>query len=109
MVVNVGKRCGVKTITQDEINALMIEHARAGRSVVRLKSGDPLLFGRAAEEMTALDDAGVAYRNCARGLGGICRGSGAGLLAHRPQLGLECDLLHRPSCAIAQSRAAAGA
>lgn len=61
VVVNVGKRCGVKTITQDEINALMIEHARAGRSVVRLKSGDPMLFGRAAEEMTALKDAGVAH------------------------------------------------
>jgi uroporphyrin-III C-methyltransferase / precorrin-2 dehydrogenase / sirohydrochlorin ferrochelatase len=58
-VVNVGKRCGSKTITQDEINALMIEHARANRSVVRLKSGDPLLFGRAAEELAALDKAGV--------------------------------------------------
>lgn len=61
VVVNVGKRCGNKTITQEEINALMIEHAQAGRSVVRLKSGDPLLFGRAAEEMTALDEAGVPY------------------------------------------------
>ena len=60
-VINVGKRCGVKCITQDEINALMIEHARAGRSVVRLKSGDPLIFGRAAEEMAALNDAGVAF------------------------------------------------
>jgi uroporphyrin-III C-methyltransferase len=59
-IVNVGKRCGTKSITQDEINALMIEHARAGRSVVRLKSGDPLIFGRAAEEMTALAEAGVA-------------------------------------------------
>ena len=56
-----GKRCGVKTITQEEINALMIEHARAGRSVVRLKSGDPLLFGRAAEEMAALAEAGVPF------------------------------------------------
>jgi uroporphyrin-III C-methyltransferase/precorrin-2 dehydrogenase/sirohydrochlorin ferrochelatase len=62
MVVNVGKRCGTKTITQEEINALMIEHARAGRSVVRLKSGDPLLFGRAAEEMGALDEAVVPYQ-----------------------------------------------
>lgn len=61
VVVNVGKRCGAKTITQEEINALMIEHAQAGRSVVRLKSGDPLLFGRATEEMTALDDANVPY------------------------------------------------
>jgi uroporphyrin-III C-methyltransferase/precorrin-2 dehydrogenase/sirohydrochlorin ferrochelatase len=58
-IVNVGKRCGMKTITQEEINALMIEHARAGRSVVRLKSGDPLLFGRAAEEMDALAEAGI--------------------------------------------------
>ncbi len=39
----------------------MIEHARAGRSVVRLKSGDPLIFGRAAEEMAALNDASVAF------------------------------------------------
>ncbi|HVZ84036.1 MAG TPA: siroheme synthase CysG [Terracidiphilus sp.] len=60
VVVNVGKRCGVKSITQDEINALMIAQAQAGRSVVRLKSGDPLLFGRAAEEMAALTAAGIA-------------------------------------------------
>jgi uroporphyrin-III C-methyltransferase len=60
-IVNVGKRCGAKTITQEEINALMIEHARAGRRVVRLKSGDPLLFGRAAEEMDALNEAGIPY------------------------------------------------
>jgi uroporphyrin-III C-methyltransferase/precorrin-2 dehydrogenase/sirohydrochlorin ferrochelatase len=59
-IVNVGKRCGTKTIAQDEINAMMIEHARENRSVVRLKSGDPLLFGRAAEELAALTDAGVA-------------------------------------------------
>jgi uroporphyrin-III C-methyltransferase len=58
-IVNVGKRCGTKTITQEEINALMVAHAQAGRSVVRLKSGDPLLFGRAAEEMNALREAGV--------------------------------------------------
>ncbi|MFZ0301734.1 MAG: siroheme synthase CysG [Terracidiphilus sp.] len=60
-VENVGKRCGVKTITQDEISALMVAHARNGRSVVRLKSGDPLLFGRAAEEIAALTAAGVAH------------------------------------------------
>jgi uroporphyrin-III C-methyltransferase len=60
-IVNVGKRCGAKTITQDEINALMIDHARANRSIVRLKSGDPLIFGRAAEEMTALAEADVPF------------------------------------------------
>jgi uroporphyrin-III C-methyltransferase/precorrin-2 dehydrogenase/sirohydrochlorin ferrochelatase len=58
-IQNVGKRCGFKNIAQEEINALMIEHAMAGRSVVRLKSGDPLLFGRAAEELGALAEAGV--------------------------------------------------
>ncbi len=60
-VVNVGKRCGLKNITQEEINALMIKHASAGRSVVRLKSGDPLIFGRAAEEIASLSEAGVAF------------------------------------------------
>jgi len=59
-VVNVGKRCGKKSITQEEINALMVARAQAGRRVVRLKSGDPLVFGRAAEEMSALTEAGVA-------------------------------------------------
>lgn len=60
-VMNVGKRCGIKSITQEQIHALMIEHARAGRSVVRLKSGDPLLFGRAAEEMSALTEADIPF------------------------------------------------
>jgi uroporphyrin-III C-methyltransferase / precorrin-2 dehydrogenase / sirohydrochlorin ferrochelatase len=60
-IENVGKRCGAKNITQDEINALIVEGARAGRSVVRLKSGDPLLFGRAAEEIEALTEAGIPY------------------------------------------------
>ncbi len=60
-IVNVGKRCGLKNITQDEINALMVGYAREGRRVVRLKSGDPMLFGRAAEEMEALTAAGIAF------------------------------------------------
>jgi uroporphyrin-III C-methyltransferase/precorrin-2 dehydrogenase/sirohydrochlorin ferrochelatase len=60
-VVNVGKRCGTKSITQEEIHALMITHASAGRRVVRLKSGDPLIFGRAAEEMKALTEAEIAF------------------------------------------------
>jgi len=60
-VVNVGKRCGAKRITQDEINTLMIGAAGRGFSVVRLKSGDPGIFGRLAEEMEALDAAGIPY------------------------------------------------
>jgi uroporphyrin-III C-methyltransferase len=61
MVVNVGKRCGTKNITQPEINRLMIASARRGLSVVRLKSGDPGLFGRLAEERDALESAAVPY------------------------------------------------
>ena len=60
-ILNVGKRCGVKDITQEQINALMVEHARAKRSVVRLKCGDPLLFGRAVEEISALTEAGLPF------------------------------------------------
>jgi uroporphyrin-III C-methyltransferase len=59
--VNVGKRCGAKNISQDEINALMVQLAHAGKTVVRLKSGDPLLFGRAGEEMEALRRAGIEF------------------------------------------------
>jgi uroporphyrin-III C-methyltransferase len=60
-VHNVGKRCGKKKIQQDEINFLMIALADSGLRVVRLKSGDPMIFGRAGEEMEALRKAGVPY------------------------------------------------
>jgi uroporphyrin-III C-methyltransferase len=58
---NVGKRSGTKTIQQQEINFLMIALAESGSRVVRLKSGDPLIFGRAGEEMEALRRAGIEY------------------------------------------------
>jgi uroporphyrin-III C-methyltransferase/precorrin-2 dehydrogenase/sirohydrochlorin ferrochelatase len=60
-IVNVGKRCGAKSITQEQINALMLQRARARQNVIRLKSGDPLIFSRAAEELAALTEAGVAF------------------------------------------------
>jgi uroporphyrin-III C-methyltransferase len=58
---NVGKRCGEKKISQQEINGLMIALSRSGLEVVRLKSGDPFIFGRAGEEITALREAGVEF------------------------------------------------
>jgi uroporphyrin-III C-methyltransferase len=61
LVTSVGKRCGRPRITQAGIHALMIESARAGQSVVRLKSGDPMVFGRAAEEIAALRAAGIRF------------------------------------------------
>jgi uroporphyrin-III C-methyltransferase len=60
-IVNVGKRCGTKNITQEEINSLLVSYASDHRIVVRLKSGDPLIFGRAAEEIAALSKAGVPF------------------------------------------------
>ena len=61
LITSVGKRCGRAKITQAGIHALLIESARAGQSVVRLKSGDPLVFGRAGEELAALRAAGVPF------------------------------------------------
>lgn len=61
IVLNVGKRSGAKKITQGEINGLMIASARRGLNVVRLKSGDPGIFGRLSEELDALEAAGVPF------------------------------------------------
>jgi uroporphyrin-III C-methyltransferase len=60
-VINVGKRCGAKGISQIEINEQMVNLAREGQLVARLKNGDPLLFGRAGEEMEALRQAGIDF------------------------------------------------
>jgi uroporphyrin-III C-methyltransferase len=60
-IYSVGKRCGQKGIRQEEIHFLMITLAASGLQVVRLKSGDPLIFGRAGEEIEALRRAGVAF------------------------------------------------
>jgi uroporphyrin-III C-methyltransferase len=53
-IIPVGKRCGQPRITQAGIHQLMLHHARQNQSVLRLKSGDPLIFGRANEEIEAL-------------------------------------------------------
>ncbi|WP_173512702.1 siroheme synthase CysG [Sinorhizobium psoraleae] len=59
--LSVGKRKGCHTKSQDEINQLLVKLAGEGKRVVRLKSGDPLIFGRAGEEMAALREAGMSY------------------------------------------------
>jgi uroporphyrin-III C-methyltransferase len=60
-VIDVGKRCGRKLLTQDEINSLLVSAAAHHNVVIRLKGGDPLVFGRAGEEIEALRDAGVDF------------------------------------------------
>ncbi len=59
--ISVGKRKNCHLKSQKEIDAILVELGRAGKRVVRLKSGDPLVFGRAAEELTALRNAGISH------------------------------------------------
>lgn len=60
-VIHVPKRVGDESVSQDRINNLIVQQALQGRSVVRLKGGDPTIFGRAAEELAALVEAGVPF------------------------------------------------
>lgn len=60
-MINVGKRSGRRGASQEQINRLMVQHARSGRLVVRLKSGDPGIFGRLGEEIEALREEQIAF------------------------------------------------
>lgn len=60
-MIDAGKRCGKQSVTQEQIHEQLIAQAIAGRVVVRLQGGDPLVFGRAGEEMAALRSAGIEF------------------------------------------------
>src|SRR6202158_1808470 len=76
-VIDVGKRCGRKLLTQDEINSLLVSAAANHEVVIRLKGGDPLIFGRAGEEIEALRNAAVDFE----GVPGITAALGAAAVA----------------------------
>lgn len=79
-IIDVGKTPRGPSAPQEEINALLIDRARAGKRVVRLKGGDPFVFGRGGEEVQACVDAGVAVRV----IPGISSATAAPLLAGIP-------------------------
>jgi len=60
-LVYVGKEADCHALTQEQINALLVHHARAGRRVVRLKGGDPFIFGRGGEEIESLAAEGIPF------------------------------------------------
>ncbi len=74
--INVGKRGYAPSVRQEEITALLVDLARAGKNVVRLKGGDPLIFGRANEEIAALRAAGFTIE-IVPGVTAACAGAAA--------------------------------
>lgn len=86
-IVHVGKRGGCKSTPQEFIERLMVSEAQAGRVVVRLKGGDPFVFGRGGEECEALRAAGVGYE--------VVNGITSGLAA---PTSVGIPLTHRDVC-----------
>jgi len=83
-LVYVGKQPGVPSVPQEEIGARLIEAARAGKSVVRLKGGDPFVFGRGGEEGEALREAGVEFEVVPGVTAGVAATAYAGIpVTHR--------------------------
>ncbi len=79
-ILHVPKRTGGNSVTQEEINKLMLEKALAGRTVVRLKGGDPCIFGRCSEELAVLNEHGIDFEIVPGITAGIAVAAYAGIM-----------------------------
>ena len=79
-IIHVPKRIGTGSCTQDQINRMLVENAGAGKIVVRLKGGDPCIFGRASEELAALAEAGIGFEIVPGVTAGVAVASYAGIM-----------------------------
>jgi len=90
-ILYVGKKGGDHTLPQDEINALIIAKAREGKSVARLKGGDPYVFGRGGEEAEELVEAGIAFEVVPGVTSGVAAAAYAGIpVTHRDHTTSVC-------------------
>jgi uroporphyrin-III C-methyltransferase len=102
--VYVGKRAGCHSVSQEEICARLVAEARAGRQVVRLKGGDPMMFGRTGEELLALAEAGIPCET----VPGVTAAAAAGAVGEFPltQRGLASAVVFATGHACAERGAA---
>ena len=95
-IIYAGKKAGAHTLKQDEINALIVEKTRAGKNVVRLKGGDPFVFGRGGEEALALARANVKFEIVPGVSSSIAGPAYAGIPVTQRGHRHAVDDLHRP-------------
>ena len=93
LLIDVGKEGGGRSASQDEINRLLVEHGSAGRAVVRLKGGDPFVFGRGGEEVQALLAAGVPVEVVPGVSAGVAAPAAAGIPVTHREAASACAFL----------------